>query len=114
MLNLNNNDITTLSNFSLLRRLATILLSNNRISYIDPSVGKYLPNLHTLILNNNDLSQLSELEGLKSFKKLEILSLVGNGVVMADGYRSYVLYICKNVRVLDFRKVTAKVIAFLW
>ncbi len=99
-MNLNNNEITILSNFSLLRRLTTILLSNNRVSYIDPMVGKYLPNLHTLILNNNDLNQLSELEGLKSFKKLEILSLVGNGVVMAKGYRIYFLYICNYLVVM--------------
>jgi U2 small nuclear ribonucleoprotein A' len=58
VIDLTDNQIRVLDNLPTLKRLRTLLLSENRIVRIDFSIAKYLPNLTNLILNNNHLSEL--------------------------------------------------------
>ncbi|KAF9147878.1 U2 small nuclear ribonucleoprotein A' [Linnemannia schmuckeri] len=108
-LDLTDNDIRALSNFPVLYRLKTLLLSNNRISKIDPELlTNYLPNLTTLVLTNNALAELSDLQGLAGAKFLEHLVLLDNPLTKKKYYRLYVIWKLPTVRVLDFTKVARK------
>lgn len=88
-----------------MNRLQQLLLNNNRISKIDSGLSQYLPNLHTIILTNNALSELGDLEPLVELTSLTHLSLLDNPVTKKQHYRLYVIYKLKNLRVLDFNKV---------
>ena len=63
-IDLSDNDLTTFENFPLLKTLRTIQISNNRINSIVTELGQYLPNVTSVILANNRLSQLEALEPL--------------------------------------------------
>jgi hypothetical protein len=109
-LDLTDNDIRALSNFPVLYRLKTLLLSNNRISKIDPELlTNYLPNLTTLVLTNNAIAELSDLQGLAGARFLEHLVLLDNPLTKKKYYRLYVIWRLPTVRVLDFTKVARKV-----
>lgn len=71
-IDLSDNDIQKLGNFPTLRRLRTLLISNNRISRVDPELGKELPNLDTLVLANNRIVSLGEVDALAALPKLHI------------------------------------------
>ena len=104
-LDLTDNDIRALSNFPSLPRLKCLLLSNNRISKIDPNLSQYLPNLTTVVLTNNSIAELSDLDNLAGCKKIDILSLLDNPVTKKKYYRQWVIWRLPSVRVLDFEKV---------
>lgn len=74
------NDISTLGNFPLSPRLQTLLCARNRISSIQPSLPKSVPNLSTLVLTQNGLSELADLDPLQGFPKLTHVSLMENPV----------------------------------
>jgi len=76
--------------------------------------------LSTLVLTQNQISELAELEALKGMRKLIHLSLLENPVqskevgpmtvlyrtmLTAQNYRYYVLYLTPSLRFLDFQKV---------
>lgn len=99
------NSISQLTNFPLSPRLQSLLCANNRISSISESVSKSAPNLHTLVLTNNNFAELSDLDPLQGFAKLTYLSLVGTPVASKENYRYWVLWRCPQIRFLDFQKV---------
>jgi U2 small nuclear ribonucleoprotein A' len=84
-------------------------MANNRISKLDADLSKYIPNLKSLVLNNNQICELCDLDPLMGFVKLEFLSLLDNVVVNAKHYRLYVIHRIRSVRILDFQKVKEKV-----
>lgn len=94
-----------LGNFPRLNRLQHLLLNNNRISKIDTGLYSYVPNLNTIILTNNALSELGDLEALVECQKLTHLSLLDNPVAKKEYYRLYLIYKLPQLRVLDFNKV---------
>ncbi|KAJ3330968.1 U2 small nuclear ribonucleoprotein A', partial [Blyttiomyces sp. JEL0837] len=104
-IDLTDNDIRKLENFPPMKRLKTLLLSNNRISKIDQDLHKNIPNITALILTNNQFSELGDLDSLSGFKNLTHLSLFENQVTVKKFYRLYVIHRCPSVRVLDFKKV---------
>ena len=106
ILQLSDNSISKLDNIPLLPRLTTLLLSNNKISSVDPEVCQKLPNLSCLILTNNHIQNLSDLDALSGFKKLEYLSLYDNPVSLKKHYRDYCIFKLPFVRYLDYKKVT--------
>jgi Leucine-rich repeat (LRR) protein len=71
--------------------------------------AEYLPKLHTLVLTNNRLVNLAEIDPLSSLPKLQFLSLLDNTITKKPNYRLYVIHKLKSLRVLDFKKVKAKV-----
>ncbi|CAG8478435.1 21088_t:CDS:2 [Rhizophagus irregularis] len=104
-IDLTDNDIRVLGNFPLLRRVKTLLLANNRITRIDPQIFEFLPNLTTLVLTNNNVSELSDLEPLSGCYRLQYISLLDNPVTRKQWYRSWIIWKVKSVRVLDFKRV---------
>ncbi|CAJ0572351.1 unnamed protein product, partial [Mesorhabditis spiculigera] len=107
-LDLTDNDIKKLENFPLLKRVSTIYAHNNRIHYIQPDIGKSLPNLKRLMLTNNNIGELGDLDPLAKCEKLEYISLSGNPITHKDHYRLYVIFRIPTVRVLDFQRVKLK------
>ena len=53
MLDLSDNEVRKLEGIPASKRLSTLLLSNNRVYKLGSDLGTTLPNLHTVVLNNN-------------------------------------------------------------
>ncbi|KAG0168320.1 U2 small nuclear ribonucleoprotein A' [Apophysomyces sp. BC1034] len=102
-----NNDLRVLGNFPRMIRLQHLLLSNNRISKLEP-FHEQLPNLTTLIMTNNTIEELGDIEPLELCKNLTHLSLLDNPVTKKAHYRLYVIHKLPSVRVLDFNRVKDK------
>mmetsp|Transcript_4987 Transcript_4987/g.12918 ORF Transcript_4987/g.12918 Transcript_4987/m.12918 type:complete len:249 (-) Transcript_4987:211-957(-) len=100
-----NNDIRRLGGFPRLTRLQTLLLINNRITRIAPDLGGSVPNLSDLNLKGNNIAQLGALQPLASCAKLGRLCLIGNPVYALEHYRSYVIYLVPQIKLLDFQRV---------
>ncbi|CEQ39178.1 SPOSA6832_00712 [Sporobolomyces salmonicolor] len=110
-LDLTDNAITSVSNFPLLRRLHQLLLANNPVRTVSPSVATSLPNLRTLILTNSSvpkdsLAVLGDVLG--KCRKLEMLSLKGAPVEQAEHYKEWIVFRCKKLRSLDFDRIKQK------
>ncbi|KAI9258289.1 leucine-rich repeat-domain-containing protein, partial [Sporodiniella umbellata] len=100
-----NNDLRSLGNFPRLNRLQSLILNNNRIHKIETELDAYIPNVNSIILTNNLISELKDIEPLKALKKLTHLSLLDNPVTKKPNYRLFVIFTLSSVRVLDFNKV---------
>jgi len=107
-IDLTDNSIVTLGNFPLLKRIRTLLLANNRITAISPSIHLSVPNLTTLILTNNNFSELGDLEPLKELKGLKYISLMGNPVREKKWYREWLAWRLSALRVIDFQRIRDK------
>ncbi|KAF4469081.1 U2 small nuclear ribonucleo A [Fusarium albosuccineum] len=99
------NDIQVLGNFPLSPRITTLLLARNRVSSIQPSLAKAIPNLTNLVLSSNNLAELADLDPLGLFPRLTHLVLADNPVSKKENYRYWVLWRCPSVRFLDHEKV---------
>jgi hypothetical protein len=108
-IDLTDNAIITLGNIPLMRRLRTLLLANNRISILSQSLHLSVPNLTTLVLTNNSISELGDLEPLKDIRSLKHLSLLGNPVREKKWYRDWLVWRISGLRVLDFQRIKDKV-----
>ncbi|GAA5974077.1 hypothetical protein JCM11641_003419 [Rhodosporidiobolus odoratus] len=107
-LDLTDNSITSVSNFPLLRRLNHLLLANNPVRTVSPSVATSLPNLTSLVLTNSALPKdsLAHLgDTLGRCRKLEHVSCKGAPVAQADHYKDWIVFRCKKLRILDFDRV---------
>lgn len=107
-IDLTDNEIKCLENFPKLHRLSSLFLSNNSISKINNEFfsPQQLPSLHTLILTNNRILDLSDLEPLKVFaQSLKHLSLLDNPVTKKPHYRYFVISKLPKLRTLDFKRV---------
>jgi len=107
-IDLTDNSITLLANLPLSPRLRTLLLANNSIHSIHPSIATSVPNLRTLVLTNNAFAELGDLEVLSKCRNLQFLSLLGCPVREKKWYRSWVIHVCKSLRVLDFERIKDK------
>ncbi|KAG8859333.1 U2 snRNP complex subunit [Tulasnella sp. 330] len=107
-IDLTDNSLTHVQNFPSLKRLTSLLLANNRIAHISSSLYNSIPNLASLSLTNNALSELGDLVPLGDLKRLEYLSLMGNPVTEKKWYREWVIFNCKTLRVLDFQRIQDK------
>lgn len=85
------NDISSLSNFPLSPRLTTLLCARNRIAAFQPTLAKSIPNLTTLVLTQNNVSELADLDPLQGFPKLVHLSLIDNPVTSKEVRRIPIL-----------------------
>jgi len=107
-IDLTDNSITHVQNFPLLKRLTSLLLANNRIAHISPTLAVSIPNLSSLTLSNNAISELGDLCPLGELKRLEYLTLLSNPVREKKWYREWVIFNCKPLRVLDFQRIQDK------
>ncbi|ETK74375.1 hypothetical protein L915_18831 [Phytophthora nicotianae] len=99
------NEIKKLENFPRLRRLRMLLLHNNHVSKIQENLAEAIPNMEFLMLTGNRIAQLSEVDHLACFAKLDTLSLSGNPVTKRKYYREYVIYKLPQLHVLDFKRI---------
>ncbi|KAF2083313.1 L domain-like protein [Saccharata proteae CBS 121410] len=99
------NDIKILGGFPLLPRIQTLLLARNRIESIHPSTPKQLPNITTLAMDFNKVSELSALDPLAGFKDLFMLALLHNPVRQVEHYRLYVIWLCPKLELFDYNEV---------
>ncbi|KAJ5670524.1 leucine-rich repeat-domain-containing protein [Penicillium maclennaniae] len=99
------NDLSSLGNFPFFPRLHTLLLARNRINHIQSTLASSLPNLTTLILTSNNLSELADLDPLKALTKLTHLSLLENPITRKEHYRYWVIWLLPSVRFFDYQKV---------
>ncbi|THW00116.1 U2-associated snRNP A [Aureobasidium pullulans] len=99
------NDIPALANFPKNHRLKALYLARNRITAIASGLHNSIPNLDTLVLTQNSLSELGDLDPLAELKKLTHLTLLDNPVASRENYRYWVIARCPSVRFLDFQKV---------
>ncbi|KAI6132640.1 leucine-rich repeat-domain-containing protein [Pisolithus croceorrhizus] len=107
-IDLTDNSIVVLGNLPLLKRLRTLLLANNRITSISSSVHLSVPNLTTLVLTGNNISELGDLEPLRELRALQYLSLLGNPVREKKWYREWLAWRIPSLRVLDFQRIRDK------
>ena len=63
-IDLSDNDLRKLDNFPSMKRLKMLLVANNHISFIENGLATKTPNLHTLVLTNNKISELSVVDAL--------------------------------------------------
>jgi len=105
---LTDNAIVALANFPLLRRLKTLLIGNNRVSSISTSLHLSCPNLTSLILSSNNISELGDLEPLKDLRNLKYLTLLSNPVRERKWYREWLVYRLRSLRVLDYERIRDK------
>ncbi|KAF8514504.1 leucine-rich repeat-domain-containing protein [Gautieria morchelliformis] len=107
-IDLTDNSLSALANLPLLKRLRTLLLANNRIATISPTLHLSAPNLTTIVLTNNNVTELGDLEPLRELRSLKFLSLVGNPVRERKWYREWLVWRLKSLRVLDFQRIRDK------
>lgn len=65
-------------------RLQALYLGRNRIATISSNLSKSIGNLHTLVLSQNQISELADLEPLAELKKLTHLTLLDNPVTSKE------------------------------
>ncbi|KAF8476241.1 U2-associated snRNP A [Kalaharituber pfeilii] len=99
------NDIQQLGNFPLSPRLRTLLLARNRISVIQATLSKTVPNLTVLAMNSNSIQELADLDPLAGCTRLTHLVLMDNPVTRKEHYRNWVIWRCPSVRYLDYQRV---------
>ncbi|XP_043651441.1 probable U2 small nuclear ribonucleoprotein A' [Drosophila teissieri] len=107
-IDLSDNDLRKLDNLPHLPRLKCLLLNNNRILRISEGLEEAVPNLGSIILTGNNLQELSDLEPLAGFTKLDTICLLINPVSTKPNYREYMAYKFPQLRLLDFRKIKQK------
>ena len=85
-----------------------LLLTNNQISRVQEGLHKSLPKLSALVLTRNHIATFEEIDRIACFANLKNLVLWGNPVTKRKYYREYVIFKCKHLEVLDFRKIKEK------
>ncbi|KAG0153119.1 hypothetical protein PDIDSM_2078 [Penicillium digitatum] len=98
------NDISSLGNLPL-PSPPHPLLARNRINHIQPALATSVPNLTTLVLTDNNVSELADLDPLRTLGRLTHLSLLQNPVTRKENYRYWTIWRIPSVRFLDFQKV---------
>ncbi|KAE8351566.1 U2 small nuclear ribonucleo protein A' [Aspergillus coremiiformis] len=105
VIDLTDNDISSLGNFPFFPRLHTLLLARNRVKHIQPALATSVPNLSNLMLTSNNMTELADLDSLRNLTKLTHLVLLENPVARKEHYRYWVIWRIPTVRFLDFQKV---------
>lgn len=65
-----------------------------------------IPNLENLFLMGNKIAEFSDIDCLKSFKKLKIIVMTNNPIVYKEKYRDRMIFMVRSLVLLDFIKVT--------
>jgi len=104
-IDLSDNEIVKLEGFPLLPRLKTILLNNNRVTRISKGLETSIPNLETLVLTGNRISNVQDLQNLKNLTKLRRLIVLDNRVTQIPDYRLKVINALPQLKMLDFHRV---------
>jgi U2 small nuclear ribonucleoprotein A' len=69
-IDMTDNEIVTVDSLPQLLRLKTILLASNRITKVDATFADMCPQLESLILTNNKISNFAEINNIATCKSL--------------------------------------------
>ncbi|XP_030282422.1 leucine-rich repeat-containing protein 61 [Sparus aurata] len=111
-LDLSGNNITNLGPLASLRHLTSLNLSSNRISNIEPL--RSCESLQNLNVAGNIISSIESLSSLQPLKKLENIRFkdntynYSNPVCRNASYRTIVLEMFPNIKVLDGERVVGR------
>jgi U2 small nuclear ribonucleoprotein A' len=105
---LSDNEIQKVENFPSLQRLQKLFIANNHVNRVAEKIATELPNLDTIILSNNRITNLAVIDSIAANKKLAMLSLLENPVIHRPKYRLYTIFKIPSLTVLDYKKVTQK------
>mmetsp|Transcript_8081 Transcript_8081/g.13951 ORF Transcript_8081/g.13951 Transcript_8081/m.13951 type:complete len:231 (-) Transcript_8081:28-720(-) len=106
-IDLSENEIKKVDNFPHLPRLKTLMLSRNKINELG-SLSNSLPNLQSLVLIDNDLTNLDSIDVLGELFQLTRLSLLKNALMNEKNARLYIIHKIPQLRVLNFQRVKLK------
>ena len=87
-------------------KLLWLDLSFNDFTAISPDLANHFPNLTTIYLHANKITNLQQIKHLMPLMELRSLSLFGNPVEEKKHYRNFVLYHCPNLTQFDKSPVT--------
>ena len=90
-----------------MQTITTLDLSCNRFIAV-PDELLLLERLAVLYLHGNIIAKLKTVDKLRKIPMLRAVTLHGNEVEEVDGYRPYVISLCKGLRALDFTTITPK------
>jgi hypothetical protein len=107
VIDFSDNEIKRLDNFPKMNRLTSIIINNNYLARIG-KVAENVKNLKCLVLTNNKINNLSEIDNISLFQKLEHLSLIDNPIKLIVNYRLYVIHKIPTLKTLDYIKITKK------
>ncbi|CAI2378186.1 unnamed protein product [Moneuplotes crassus] len=107
-IDLTENDLVHIPILPELKRLKTMILSDNRISTIEPGFSEKCKGIENIVLMNNKIADFSEIDNLSGCKGLKRLALHGNIVTKQEHYRLYCISKIPSLKILDFGKVTLK------
>jgi U2 small nuclear ribonucleoprotein A' len=107
VIDFSDNELVKLDNIPCLKRLNTILASNNRLTSVTPGLGAALPALDSLVLAYNHISTIAGLAALSELPTLTSLIITGNPVTATvSNYREVVAALLPKLRVLDSAPIT--------
>ena len=99
-------DLTTLDGISQISlKIEELYLAHNKISDIKDLIG--MNELQILDLEDNQISNLDDIEVLSQCINLEVLTLRGNPSAVGDDYRQRVRYLLPDLKYLDEVKFLA-------
>lgn len=87
-------------------KLLWLDLSFNDFTSISPDLVNVFPNLTTVYLHANKISNLQQVKHLANLEQLRSLSLFGNPVEEKKHYRNFTLYHCTKLAQFDKSPVT--------
>jgi U2 small nuclear ribonucleoprotein A' len=96
-IDLTDNELRKLDGFPYMPRIRTVLATNNRITRIADEISANLPSLSTLILTQNNITELGEFEGLKACADLKYLTVLRNPITSKKGYRLFIIFTLPQV-----------------
>jgi U2 small nuclear ribonucleoprotein A' len=97
--------LTTVDNIPLLPRLRTLMLARNKIAAIGEQVASNAPNLTSLVLTENELSNIDSLRPLQPLAHLIRLTVVDNPIMQVPDARLAIIHLLPQLRVLNFQRV---------
>ncbi|KAM9308083.1 LOW QUALITY PROTEIN: leucine-rich repeat-containing protein 72 [Gastrophryne carolinensis] len=105
---LNHNKISRVNFLAMNYRLSELYLDHNELCSITGSL-KHLTSLHTLMLNDNQLTHLqATIQELSAMTNLRVLNLFHNPLEQEPAYRPHVLHRLPSLELLDRKQVTQK------
>ncbi|EAY06058.1 hypothetical protein TVAG_244900 [Trichomonas vaginalis G3] len=106
VIDFSNNQIETLEDFPLLKRLTTLLINNNLIKKVAENFPDTCPNIKSIMLTNNNIRTFSDISPLTRCNEIQYLSLMENPITKIEDYRLIAIKLFSKLKYLDFQKVT--------
>lgn len=107
-LDLTNNDLIVVPQFSNSHRLKTLLLGRNQVSLLEENFASQLFQLETISLIDNFIRLPRQIDNLRSCRSLRNLFLVGNPITELPHYRLWCISRIPGLKILDFQKIKDK------